>query len=62
MFTSIDKALAALLGLVIYVLTQFFGLTTLLGIELADAAAVDALIQQTVMFLTPILVWAIPNK
>lgn len=54
MFTSIDKALVAMVMGVLYILNTFFGLN------------VGWISQETVTtiigLLTPVLVWAIPNK
>lgn len=54
MFTSMDKALVALIGALVYLASNFFG---------ADFAWLtpDA-IQNAVTIATPILVWLIPNK
>lgn len=54
MFTSIDKALVALIMSVIFLLNFFFGVN--LGVVSQDTVAT------IVSLLTPILVWAIPNK
>lgn len=54
MFTTIDKALVAGLGAIIYFLGEF-------GIGLPFEAS-EALLQSLAAVLTPILVWAIPNK
>lgn len=54
MFTSIDKALVALIMSGIFLLNFFFGLN--LGFVTQETVAT------VVSLLTPILVWAIPNK
>lgn len=54
MFTSIDKALTAMIMAVIFLLNYFFGFN--LGWLTADTIAA------IVAALTPILVWAVPNK
>lgn len=53
MFTSMDKAIAALLGVVVYLLAQF-------GITLPWVTA--DLLQDIAVYLTPFLVWLVPNK
>jgi hypothetical protein len=53
MFTSIDKALAALLMGVVAILDQLFGIDIGLGEDTVTAIAAA---------LTPILVWLVPNK
>ena len=54
MFTSIDKALTALIMAAIFLLNYFFGFT--LGWVTADTIAA------IVAALTPLLVWTVPNK
>jgi hypothetical protein len=54
MFTSMDKALVALIMSGIFLLNFFFGIN--LGAINQDTVAT------IVGLLTPILVWAIPNK
>ena len=54
MFTSIDKALVALIMSGIFLLNFFFGLN--LGFLTQETVAT------IVGLLTPILVWATPNK
>ena len=54
MFSSMDKALVALIMSVIFLLNFFFGVN--LGVVSQDTVAT------IVGLLTPILVWAIPNK
>tara|TARA_R110000868_G_scaffold8081_2_gene41801 strand:- start:28678 stop:28854 length:177 start_codon:yes stop_codon:yes gene_type:complete len=54
MFSSMDKALVALIMSIIFLLNFFFGVN--LGIVSQDTVAT------IVGLLTPILVWAIPNK
>lgn len=54
MFTSIDKALVALIGAVVYLASSLFGISF--------SWLTPELIQDGVTFITPILVWLIPNK
>jgi hypothetical protein len=54
MFSSMDKALVALIMSGIFLLNFFFGIN--LGVVSQDTVAT------IVGLLTPILVWAIPNK
>lgn len=54
MFTSIDKALVALIMSAIWLINFFFGLD--LGWVTQDTVAT------IVGLVTPILVWAVPNK
>jgi len=54
MFTSIDKALTAFIMAAIFLLNYFFGFS--LGWVTADTIAA------IVAALTPLLVWAVPNK
>lgn len=54
MFTSMDKALVALIMSAVFLLNFFFGIN--LGAINQDTVAT------IVSLLTPILVWAIPNK
>lgn len=54
MFTSMDKALVALIMSVIFLLNFFFGFN--LGFVTQETVAT------VVSLLTPILVWATPNK
>jgi hypothetical protein len=54
MFTSMDKALVALVMSGIFLLNFFFGIN--LGTISQETVAT------VVSLLTPILVWAIPNK
>lgn len=54
MFTSVDKALVALVMAVIWLVNFFFGVN--LGWITQDTVAT------VVGLLTPVLVWAIPNK
>lgn len=54
MFTSVDKALVALVMAVIWLVNFFFGIN--LGWISQDTVAT------VVGLLTPVLVWAIPNK
>lgn len=54
MFTSMDKALVALIMSAVFLLNFFFGLN--LGFVTQETVAT------VVSLLTPILVWAIPNK
>lgn len=53
MFTSFDKALAALLGAIVY----FLGV---IGVEIPWLT--PEAIQNIAVGVTPILVWLIPNK
>jgi len=53
MFTSFDKALAAIVMGVIYLLNSVFGLN--LGIS-ADT------VNTIIVAVTPLLVWLLPNK
>lgn len=54
MFTSMDKALVALIMSALFLINFFFGLN--LGFVTQETVAT------VVSLLTPILVWAIPNK
>lgn len=54
MFTTIDKALTALIMAVIFLLNYFFGFN--LGWLTSDTIAT------IVAALTPFLVWLVPNK
>jgi hypothetical protein len=54
MFTSIDKALVALVMSVLFIINYFFGIS-LPGVSEEQVAAFIGL-------LTPILVWAWPNR
>ena len=54
MFTSIDKALVALIGAVVYLASSLFGISF--------SWLTPELIQDGVTFITPVLVWLIPNK
>jgi hypothetical protein len=54
MFTTIDKALTALIMAAIFLLNYFFGFN--LGWITSDAIA------SIVAALTPFLVWLVPNK
>lgn len=54
MFTSIDKALVAMIMGVLFILQTFFGVS--IAFLTPDAVAT------IVGLLTPVLVWAIPNK
>ena len=62
MLTSFDKFLAAVLGVIIYALTEFFGVVEIIGLDLVDPDAVNGFIGNAVVFLTPFLVWLVPNK
>lgn len=53
MFTSIDKALVALVMGALYALNYFFGL---------DFGVSEAQIAALISVLTPILVYLVPNK
>lgn len=54
MFTSIDKALVALAGAIVYLASALFGASW--------AWLTPELIQNAVTFVTPLLVWLVPNK
>lgn len=54
MITSIDKALVALIGALVYFASTFF------GIEIGWLT--PEMIQNFVTFATPLLVWLVPNK
>lgn len=54
MFTSIDKALVALAGAAVYLASALFGVSW--------AWLTPDLIQNAVTFITPLLVWLVPNK
>jgi hypothetical protein len=54
MFTSIDKALVALAGAIVYLASALFGVSW--------AWLTPDLIQNAVTFVTPLLVWLVPNK
>lgn len=54
MFTAIDKALVALVGAVVYLASALFGVE--IGWLTPD------MIQNAVTFVTPLLVWLVPNK
>lgn len=53
MFTSIDKAIVALIMAALYLLNTVFGIS--FGFTEAQVATV-------ISVLTPVLVWLIPNK
>lgn len=53
MFTTIDKALVALIMAVLFLLNHFFNVN--FGLD-------ESTVTSIVAVLTPILVWAIPNK
>jgi hypothetical protein len=53
MFTSIDKALVALVMALIYVANTFLGIN--FGIT-------EETVQTIVALVTPVLVWLVPNK
>ena len=53
MFTSIDKALVALVMAILYILSEFAGIS--FGLT-------EEMVQNTVMLVSPLLVWLIPNK
>lgn len=53
MFTTVDKALVALIGVILFALNTYFGVELDLPTNLVNAI---------VGILTPILTWAIPNK
>ena len=54
MFTTVDKALAALLGALVYLASALFGIEV--GWLSTD------MIQNLVTFVTPFLVYLVPNK
>ena len=54
MFTAVDKALVALIGALVYLASTFFGIE-------ASWLTTD-MIQNAVTFLTPVLVYLVPNK
>jgi len=54
MLTSIDKALIALAGAIVYLLSALFGVSL--------SWLTPEMIQNAVTFLTPLLVWLVPNK
>lgn len=54
MFTSIDKALVAMVMGILFILQTYFGISTA-WIPQETVATIIGLI-------TPVLVWAIPNK
>lgn len=53
MFTSIDKAMTALVMAVLFLLQAAFGIN--IGLTEVQVASI-------MMVLTPVLVWLIPNK
>jgi uncharacterized membrane protein len=54
MFSTVDKALVALIGAIVYLASALFGIEfTWLTTDM---------IQNAVTFLTPLLVWLVPNK
>lgn len=53
MFTSMDKALVALVMAIIYILNHFFGIH--LGLD-------EATVTTFITLITPIIVWLTPNK
>lgn len=53
MFTSIDKALTALVMALLFLLNSFFGIS--IGLD-------PDLINGIITALTPVLVWLVPNK
>jgi uncharacterized membrane protein len=54
-FTTVDKALVALIGAVLALLNMLFGIS-LFGEHAADV------VEAIVVVLTPILVWLVPNR
>lgn len=53
MFTTLDKAIVALVMAIVYLLNNLFGIN--LGLD-------EGLVNTIVVGLTPVLVWLIPNK
>lgn len=53
MFTTVDKALVALIGVILFALNNYLGV----GVDLPTDT-----INAIVAVLTPILTWAVPNK
>jgi len=53
MFTTIDKAIAALVMAVLYLLNTFLGI---------DLGWSDTTINTIIAAFTPLLVWLVPNK
>lgn len=53
MFTSLDKALVALIMAVLFVLSNYFGI---------NFGFTEVQVAGFVTFVTPLLVWLIPNK
>jgi hypothetical protein len=54
MFTSLDKALVALVGAIVYLLGALF--------DIQIAWLTSDMIQNIAVGVTPLLVWAFPNK
>ena len=54
MFSTIDKALVALLGAAVFFVSEYTGMT----LDFVD----QGVLQSAAAVLTPLLVWAIPNK
>lgn len=53
MFTSIDKALAALVMALIYLANNHLGMN--IGVS-------EATVNNVIALLTPVIVWLVPNK
>lgn len=53
MITTIDKAIVALIGAILFFLNNFLGINFGIGEEVLNGIAIA---------LTPILVWLTPNK
>lgn len=53
MFTSLDKAIVALVMALVYIFNNLFGVN--IGLD-------PAVVNNIVVALTPILVWLIPNR
>lgn len=53
MFTSLDKALVALVMAALYLLNNLFGVN--IGVD-------EGLVNSIIVALTPVLVWFFPNK
>jgi uncharacterized membrane protein len=55
MFTSIDKALAAMIGSVLFLINMLFGINVF-GEHNADV------IEVIIAVLVPLIVWLVPNR
>ncbi|HLP66393.1 MAG TPA: hypothetical protein VK181_02620 [Rhizobium sp.] len=58
MFTSVDKALAALLAAIVYLLQVWLKIDLSWLLQVLTPETIATLIP----IVTPVLVWAIPNK